>query len=137
MHTQCFLSVFPGKVAFFAQNAEVVSDIDVIFRDVITNHGNGYDSNTGSFKAPLGGIYVFNVFYTTYLDDDNDLVMQVNRKAVCIGYANENYDMGVCSAVVQLDQGDVVNVKKVCCTGSRLESSRLRSGFSGFLYSAL
>ncbi len=124
-----------GKVAFYARNAKIRSTVlDVIFRDVITNHGNGYSNTTGSFTAPLGGIYVFHLQYVLsshYML--SSLVIQVNGQVICNGYIGDIDDQGTCSAVIQLQQGDVVNVKK-SGTNVRLHWPEHTSSFSGFLY---
>ncbi len=120
-------------MAFHARNAEILSDDDVRFSEVETNHGNGYDSDTGHFTAPVSGIYAFNTFFVMSSTTDLYLSIQVNGATVCTGYAMDNYDMGVCSADVQLDQGDVVHVEMTSSSGS-LYSYAYGSGFSGFLY---
>ncbi len=74
------------------------------------------------------------MFYLMYSDADLYFAIQVNGKTVCHGHANENWDVGACSAVVQLELGDVVNVKMTCCTGGSLWQPEYNSGFSGFLY---
>ena len=49
--------------AFFAALANntgpFLQDKDLIFTNVITNHGNHYDSTTGIYTAPFNGIYQF------------------------------------------------------------------------------
>ncbi len=49
----------------------------------------------------------------------------------------DHYDMGVCTAIVQLNQGNVVNVKKTSGAAGNLRYPEYGSGFSGFLYAAL
>uniref|UniRef100_A0AAY4ATZ1 C1q domain-containing protein n=2 Tax=Denticeps clupeoides TaxID=299321 RepID=A0AAY4ATZ1_9TELE len=55
-----------GKVAFSAAltfNTEYVqagpSEMNLVFRNIITNVGNAYSSNTGFFTAPVKGVYFF------------------------------------------------------------------------------
>ena len=122
-------------MAFFARHAEIRSD--VVFRTITTNQGNGYNNTTGRFTAPLKGVYVFDIFYTIPASADLYFAIQVNGNTVCAAYAVENWDVGVCSAVVQLELGDVVNVKMTCCEGGSLWQPEYNSGFSGFLYLAL
>ncbi len=124
------------QAAFFARNAEIRSNIDVIFRDVTTNHGNGYNKTTGSFRAPLGGIYVFHLFFKTENKSYLNIAIQVNGKTVCLGQASNDWDMGVCSAAVHLEEGAIVNAKRTAGAG-RLDEPSFSSGFSGFLLSVL
>ncbi|XP_060572182.1 uncharacterized protein LOC132730312 [Ruditapes philippinarum] len=58
------------SVAF---NAHHVADVNldeanerIVFDTVITNEGSGYDSSTGIFTAPVGGMYQFNVHICTH-----------------------------------------------------------------------
>ncbi len=113
----------------------ISSNNNVIFRGVITNHGNAYNNETGFFIAPLGGIYVFHLYYLMDGNTNLYILIQVNNQVVCSGHAFENYDQGVCSAVVQLDQGDVVSVRRGSDAGNVLFPAH-GSGFSGFLLSA-
>ncbi len=100
------------------------------------NHGNGYNAITGAFTAPLGGVYVFNLYFSLSGGNNIDMGIEVNGKGVCDAFAaGTNYDTGVCSAMAQLKPGDVVNVKKLFNGG--LHNPAHGSGFSGFLYSAV
>ncbi len=127
------LAVISGKVAFFARNAEIMPDEFAIFRDVIINHGNGYDKKTGVFKAPLGGVYIFHLYYMMEGSDDLYIAIQLKGQTVCSGYAANHFDHGVCSAAVHLKKGDVVNLRRIKKKGS-LRWPEYSSGFSGFLY---
>ncbi len=126
------LTAVAGKVAFYANNPVIMSDV-AIFRDVIMNHGNAYSATTGRFTAPLGGVYVFHLYYTMILTLNLNLRIQVNGGTVCSGYTDDR-EMGVCSAIVQLQHGDVVNVRKNLYRGSFFNGQDSSSGLSGFLY---
>ncbi len=57
---------------------------------------------TGSFRAPLAGVYVLSVFYVTRSDHDSDLAILVNNDIACGADATTNNDHGACSAVLEL-----------------------------------
>ncbi|KAI5612584.1 complement component 1, q subcomponent-like 4 like precursor [Silurus asotus] len=59
----------------------------LIYKKVVTNYGNGYDSNTGIFTAPVGGVYYFRFYAHCHAD---------NRMAVSL-YKNENIQCSVFS----------------------------------------
>ncbi len=125
--------MFPGKVAFYAQAAEMRSNL-AFFHDVTLNYGNHYNKESASFTAPLGGIYFFHTFYAPLGGGNLDLGVQVNGQRKCIGNAPRDFDQGSCSAMVQLEVGDVVNVMRIHGPGHVHSAA---CGFSGFLYLAL
>ncbi|XP_052814929.1 cerebellin-3-like [Mya arenaria] len=60
----------PHTVAFTAQLSHNIANIGqgqhVIFDHVITNVGQGYSSNTGTFTAPYTGTYIFYLTITSH-----------------------------------------------------------------------
>ena len=78
------------------------------------------------------------MFFQTVDNNDSDLAIMMNDIALCNGNAVREYDQGSCSTIVELQVGDVVNVKVVfgdaVLNGS--ESGKI-NGFAGFLYTAL
>ncbi len=121
-------------MAFFAHNA-VLSSNRAIFRDVTLNHGNAYNADTGRFTAPLGGVYVFHLFYQTQGGNNVYLGIQVNGNDRCAGEAHD-FESVSCSAIVRLEQGHVVSVSDIYSPRSP-PLTGIKSGFSGFLYFAL
>ena len=116
----------------------VLQDSIAIFDIAETNLGNGYSTSSGSFTALASGYYVFTLFFQTRGDTDSDLAITVNDEVLCAGDGANDYKFASCSAVVQLEVGDVVNVKAaagdaVLHTGDAGRAA----GFSGFLYLAL
>ncbi|ELT87572.1 hypothetical protein CAPTEDRAFT_183227 [Capitella teleta] len=53
------------NVAFFAGLSDNIGPVtkhtDILFDQVVTNEGSGYDATTGRFTAPVNGTYQFNV----------------------------------------------------------------------------
>ena len=107
----------------------------------MTNLGNGYNTASGSFTALQHGYYIFTIFFQTNptLGEATDLAIMVNDNMVCRGDGDPaDYNQGVCTAIVQLQVGDVVNVKAVY--GDALLNGAKDgqvSGFSGFIYHQL
>ncbi len=104
-----------------------------IFRNLEINHGNGFSSTTSSFTAPLGGIYVFHLFYSADPGRHINLGIYVNGGMVCTGVGSGDYQTGTCSTIVQLKAGDVVNARRSHGPG-RVHAPEYSTGFSGFLY---
>ena len=105
---------------------------------VVTNLGNGYNTASGSFTALQHGYYVFTIFFQTRSGDNSDLAIMVNDNMVCSGDApSDHYNQGTCSAIVELQVGDVVNVKVVYGDAVLHRGDGIINGFSGFIYKAL
>ena len=133
-----------NDVAFYAyrsgiaESYTVLQDSICIFDIAETNLGNGYSTSSGSFTALASGYYVFTLFFQTRGDTDSDLVLTVNDEVLCAGDAVSVYDQASCSAVVQLEAGDVVNVKAAAGDAVLHTGDAGRAvGFSGVLYLAL
>ena len=133
-----------NDVAFYAyrsgiaESYTVLQDSICIFDIAETNLGNGYSTSSGSFTALASGYYVFTLFFQTRGDTDSDLVLTVNDEVLCAGDAVSVYDQASCSAVVQLEAGDVVNVKGAVGDAVLHTGDAGRAvGFSGVLYLAL
>ena len=80
-----YISELQSFVAFVAEANIDISYIngDVLqFQNSLTNHGNAYDSSTGTFTCPVTGYYFFTGKFTEengslvsaglYLDDDDE-----------------------------------------------------------------
>ena len=128
-----------NDIAFYVhlpQGEYPATDGSIIQYDqVVTNLGNGYNTASGSFTALQHGYYFFTMFFQTHQEADSDLAIMVNDVPACRGDAAREYDQGTCSVIVELQVGDVVNVKAVgdvvlIATGNV-------NGFTGFLYQAL
>eukprot|EP00105_Crassostrea_gigas_P040123 XP_019924271.1 PREDICTED: complement C1q-like protein 3 [Crassostrea gigas] len=133
------------QVAFTAGIAQNVlgdeSRTDIIYRDVITNLGGGYNPTNGVFTAPVSGTYVF---FTTVVswDDGNistDIVLNGNSKvrtfADSRGFHTPEqyvYQTGTNLVSLHLQVGDRVWVRKYSGTGSIAHPTPMHT-FSGYL----
>ena len=126
-------------MAFYAyrsgigESYTVLQDSIVIFDVAETNLGDSYSTSSGSFTVVTSGYYVFSLFLQTFGDTDSDLVITVNDSVLCAGDAVREYDQASCTAVVELEVGDVVNVKASDGDVNLFTGDSGRSlGFSGF-----
>ena len=72
------------------------------------------------------------MFFQTVTDSDSDLGILVNDNLVCIGDAvSDNWNQGICSAIVELQVGDVVNVKVIYGNAILSHLGKV-NGFTGF-----
>ena len=105
----------------------------VKFNNVLYNAGQGYDSSTGDFTAPLSGAY-FLIFHTTaYSSNNANSCMKVNGNEVCRAYISNNYDHGSCHAVVHMAKGDKAWVEPYSINDYYSDHT---TSFAGFLFYA-
>ncbi|XP_046361321.1 cerebellin-1-like [Haliotis cracherodii] len=126
----------PPAIAFTAKlsyNRELQPLDTVIFDTTITNNGEGYNSETGKFTAPLSGSYYF---FATVLSGYNTKVetaVIVNDKEVSRMYsgAHDAHGSGSNAAVVNLRSGDSVWIRLLYQGGTHVHG--FYSTFSGFI----
>ncbi|XP_060551477.1 uncharacterized protein LOC132713046 [Ruditapes philippinarum] len=108
----------------------------IIFSDVITNTGDGYDHKYGLFVTPLTGTYYFTVqLYILANRAALDIGIYVNDE--CIAWARLSHREDSCgnlAVVANLNLGDVVNVKQSSKSYSdtyKVDSNKFFNVFSG------
>ena len=106
----------------------------LVFPHVITNNGNGYDPSTGKFTASKKGTYVFSVNVNSY--GTNHVYLEIVHngmsKVRSMAYGSANYQTGTNMAVLALEKGDSVWVKRYSGQGYYTDSVPITT-FSGFL----
>lgn len=87
----------------------------LVFPHVVTNNGNGYNPSTGTFTAPTDGTYVF--FLTVTPHELNALYLDIVQNGVSkvrsMSHGFSRYQMGSNMAVLQLDEGDSVWIRRL------------------------
>ena len=108
------------------------------FDKVWTNIGNGYDSSSGVFTVPRGGVYQFSCSAMTGNGKTLLLhLMKNDQRTVSLYPGTGGHNMGTLSMVLELKKGDRVYMKH---PGSRYNNLYSESGynysmFSGYLIS--
>ena len=113
----------------------MLEDSILIFDTVEVNLGNSYSTASGSFTTLVSGYYVFTLFYQSTNTIDSDLAILVNDQILCSGSGASNYQQGTCTAAVELQVGDVVNVKSLAGDSILYGGDAGKvNGFTGYLY---
>ncbi|XP_063079061.1 heavy metal-binding protein HIP-like [Engraulis encrasicolus] len=134
------------KVAFSAalgESGPVLAkrndDLNLVFKKVITNVGDAYNSTTGFFTAPVRGVYYIRFTVIDEMDENHyHMFIRLYKNGRWLQQLLEyesNMEVAYLSSglALQLEQGDTVNM--VLPAGRRVSDSTddSRSTFSGFL----
>ncbi|XP_026878132.2 cerebellin-1-like [Electrophorus electricus] len=111
------------KVAFSASLLEYASGHNgpfnsvtspMIYKNVFTNFGNGYDSSTGIFTAPVKGVYYFRFYAHCHVGNKMAVSLYKNGAMQCSVFSwkptntNGNASNGI---VLTLEKGDQIFTK--------------------------
>ncbi|VDH92408.1 Hypothetical predicted protein [Mytilus galloprovincialis] len=111
----------------------------LIFNQVVSNIGNGYNQYTGIFTAPSTGVYVFS--YTIMPDSGAYIPVEIIKNAGVIGssftrpYSSYRHSVSV-TIVVHLTTGDVCYLRTSTSStpsGNIYSSTSARTSFAGWL----
>uniref|UniRef100_A0A3B4CI22 C1q domain-containing protein n=1 Tax=Pygocentrus nattereri TaxID=42514 RepID=A0A3B4CI22_PYGNA len=85
----------------------------LIYKKVVTNYGNGYDSNTGIFTAPLKGVYYFRFYAHCHTGNQMAVSLYKNDKVQCSVFSERPWTNGNASngIVLILEKGDQIYTK--------------------------
>ena len=134
-----------GPVGFYAllsaTEAHPGTHHTIIFDDVKTNIGSGYNKYTGAFSAPRSGLYFISWTIVTFCHDT--VFKQLVHNDVLVGFfetdSTDVCDMtvGTGNVVLQLGTGDVAFVRTHPDTNTNgkiySDSDHRASSFTGFL----
>nr|XP_022295428.1 C1q-related factor-like [Crassostrea virginica] len=106
----------------------------LVFNNVISNVGNGYNKNTGIFTAPTNGTYVFSVAAVEYRRNFLywDIVVNNMSKVRLMGDNGGPFNTATNTVVLSLTKNDQVWVKRMRGTGYYSASVPLVT-FTGYL----
>jgi hypothetical protein len=129
------------SIAFFAHNVVDLKldkfDKTIIFTTATTNEGSGYDTSTGIFTAPVGGLYQFIINYCTYTKTHSPLalVLSGNVMARSSNYVANGYPCSSFSAVIRVKSEEKIWVKGLSGSSdyALIKDSWRMNSFSGTL----
>ncbi|XP_060573323.1 uncharacterized protein LOC132731206 [Ruditapes philippinarum] len=128
-------------IAFHAHHvADLLLDTKdeiIIFTKSLINEGTGYDTSTGIFTAPVGGIYQFVVHTCAYIKKHAfiGLVLEGTVIAADSNYDGDYHTCSTVGAIVRVRSGEKVWVKSTSSASNRqlCQSSNIMNTFSGIL----
>ncbi|XP_035650542.1 complement C1q-like protein 2 isoform X1 [Oncorhynchus keta] len=107
-------------------------DTTLIFTNVITNIGQAYNSGTGVFAAPVRGVYYFTFTCNSGTTGKVNAALLKNGQKMAAVIENGHVDsMGSNSVILQLDEGDHVNI--ILWSDNSIYDNGYRSTFTGVL----
>nr|KAG5696044.1 hypothetical protein BaRGS_017156 [Batillaria attramentaria] len=134
------------NVAFQAELSEAVVDLapneQLVFDQVVTNEGAGYNTSTGRFRAPVSGTYMFIVNFTADWKEQMYVFLKVDnasgRKMASISDGRAgSWSHATGSVILQLAAGQEVWLKRAGIPNSTVGlKGQSYSSFSGFLIRA-
>ncbi|XP_060578800.1 uncharacterized protein LOC132735816 isoform X1 [Ruditapes philippinarum] len=128
-------------IAFYAHHVKDLA-LDstneiLIFEKTFTNEGTGYDTSTGIFTAPVGGLYQFVIHTCAYKGKHAYLGLVLKRHVIAAdsNYGDESYGCNTFGAIVRVKLGEKVWVKSTSsCSICQLMQDKYRMNtFSGLL----
>ncbi|KAK7507755.1 hypothetical protein BaRGS_00000720, partial [Batillaria attramentaria] len=130
-------------VAFYvrisADTTTLAAKGNLIYDVIVTNIGDGYDSSTGQFTAPVSGTYVFlvNCMAADSLFQELVIFLDGQRVAGCVSHrpATKEWDLGTSFLTVHLNAGQKVWTKNWSSGATQIRGADWQT-FSGFLISA-
>jgi hypothetical protein len=120
--------------------ADLVLDITdeiIIFSKSLINEGTGYDTSTGLFTAPVGGLYQFSVHTCVYKGQYAYIGLVLEGKVIAadMNYEHAQYTCSAFAAIARVKSGEKVWVKSTASGPNRelFENPERMITFSGML----
>ncbi|CAG5119972.1 unnamed protein product [Candidula unifasciata] len=133
-----------GNVAFsavFHENTSAPGGQIVKYPVVYTNHGDGYNSETGVFTAShKGGLYVFHVHVQPQPGDDISFTLYHNDNPIVTASGKQqgdNVGTGSNSVTLRLKKNDRVYIKADYNSSIRGDSNSCYNSLTGYLIGLL
>ena len=129
------------QIAFYVHNVrdKILDKTDeiIIFKNTFINEGAGYDTSTGIFTAPIGGLYQFVVHLCTGYKMYTFIGLMLDGKVIAADANNGDvhYTCSTLGAIVRVKSGEQVWVKSLASSSSRqlYEDDYRMNTFSGML----
>ncbi|XP_060573327.1 complement C1q tumor necrosis factor-related protein 5-like [Ruditapes philippinarum] len=113
------------------------TDEIIIFTKNVINEGTGYDTSTGIFTAPVGGLYQFSVHTCDYMVKHAFIGLVLEGKVIAAdsNYDKDYYTCSTVGAIVRVRSGEKVWVKSTASGSNRqlIEDVYRMNTFSGVL----
>nr|ALA16010.1 C1q-domain-containing protein-1 [Mytilus coruscus] len=136
------ITVSGNPVGFHANRGSTIfldtaRDQTVVYDKVITNVGNGYNSRTGIFTCPKGGLYSFSWTSLTPPGKRFETRFILNRNRITGNRANaesiNQYVQATKNVVVEMKEGDTAKINTIGGAANVLHGDyNSFSSFSGF-----
>ncbi|KAL4233846.1 hypothetical protein ACF0H5_008522 [Mactra antiquata] len=110
----------------------------IVYDNIVTNVGNGYNKLIGVFTAPVDGIYVFSSTMVAHVHQNAHSSFYKNNDRLNIMFASgveSAFDTSSATIVLQLSKGDLITVRNGDADTSIHGFDH--SSFSGFLLTNL
>lgn len=125
-------------VSLSRQQLEVEKDGVLKFDRVITNLGNAYNSQTGTFKCQIPGTYMFDLNLISEIGSyvEASITLNGESKVTAISDHRDVYagrDQGSAAAILILRKGDTISVKIDWSVGPQTVHGEGKTTFSGYL----
>ncbi|CAC5403856.1 unnamed protein product [Mytilus coruscus] len=109
----------PDKVAFMAKNSAALQNIPsksvVVYKTVVTNLGNGYDTSNGIFTAPSNGVYIFSWTVLCHHGKNFYTYISLNENLIARNYASAggvaDHASGSQNVILEIKKNDKVSVR--------------------------
>lgn len=134
-----FLNFFTSDlVAFNSRHLKdrSLGNYDVyVFKETVYNYGQGYNSRTGIFTAPVGGMYLFttSLCVPAYQDNAYAIVAKNVDVARSVNHGTIGNPCNSLSVIVSLNAYDKVYVRSTWYQTKSYENEHRWSTFSGLL----
>ncbi|XP_060561194.1 heavy metal-binding protein HIP-like [Ruditapes philippinarum] len=128
-------------IAFHAHHvADLLLDITdeiIIFTKSLINEGIGYDTSTGIFTAPVGGLFQFSVHTCAYYAKFAYIGLVLGGQVIAAdsNYDKDYYTCSTVGAIIRVKSGEKVWVKSTSSSSNRrlFQDSYRMNTFSGVL----
>ncbi|KAK2900726.1 hypothetical protein Q8A67_008841 [Cirrhinus molitorella] len=106
----------------------------LLYKKIFTNTGNAYDPNTGTFTAPVNGVYFFRFYAHAQTSDLMAVSLHKNNQLQCSVYSQKilNNANGGNGVVLSLQKGDEVYTQ-LWENSYIFDDDHSYTSFSGFL----